>query len=143
MFFMRRIAVRLVLAGVGFAGAIGVACGGGSSGASPADASSPAEDEGVDASCAGVDAVAATVGFPAKCEECIAASCCGPFQTCFADPNCTTVEICTGDCIEKQGMSPLTCATKCAADTDSGTVQTEADDLNTCIVTKCPTPCNP
>lgn len=132
-----------------------------SSSKSPAQDAGPSSDSGsaadvattdtgsadagsADASCNGLQAAATMIGFPAKCEECIAANCCMPsFTTCWADPGCQTVELCTGNCIEKQGMSPLTCATSCAAETDSGTVKAEADALNQCIVTMCPTPCNP
>jgi hypothetical protein len=107
---------------------------------SPTDAAPESEAAIV---CMGLDATAAQVGFPPQCEACMAASCCMLYETCFNDPGCKVVEICTGNCIEQQGMSPLTCATQCAADTDSGSVKAEAQGLNTCIVTKCPTPCSP
>jgi hypothetical protein len=100
-------------------------------------------DAGEDAACVGLDAATAMIGFPAKCEDCLATSCCAVFNPCWSDPACQAVELCTGDCIEKQGMSPLTCATKCGAETDSGATQTAANALNQCIVTMCPTPCNP
>jgi hypothetical protein len=163
-------ALGACLTRIGLLWTAGVACGSASStpgpvadGASPRDSSheaatpdASAADAGPDAGptdaapesdvaivCMGLDATAAQVGFPPLCEACMAANCCTPYETCFNDPGCKAVEICTGNCIEQQGMSPLTCATQCAADTDSGPVKAEAQGLNACIVSKCPTPCTP
>jgi hypothetical protein len=103
------------------------------------------------APCEGLDAVAAQIGFPPICQACIGAKCCSQFQTCFADDGCASIETCTGDCIEKMGMSPLSCADKCMAESDAsveggaaedGGPIIEATDLNACIVGQCPVPCS-
>jgi hypothetical protein len=122
---MRLKGIVVGFASVCFAGAISLACG--SSGNDKSDGGG-----GVP----GLEAAAATIGFPPACETCIGANCASQFETCWADSACMNIEICTGECIEKEGKTPSTCSTEdCAS--DSGTVAS----LNECIVDLCPNQC--
>jgi len=76
---------------------------------------SDAQDEEAAPPCDGLDAVAVNNDIPAACAACIGANCCDPFETCWADTLCASVETCTVDCIEQQGGSPLSCSQKCMA----------------------------
>jgi hypothetical protein len=137
---MRTKAMFAGLLSAGFLGALSPACGS----ATPSDGgggdSGPVDDSSGGA-VPGLDAIAQTVGFPPKCEECIGKNCGEQFEACLADDSCKSIEICTGKCIEKQGMAGLSCLTSVC--TDGGPLATDVSALNECITGDCATECNP
>jgi hypothetical protein len=132
---MKLTTIFVGLAGVCFLGAMSLACGGSSSKSESDGGTSHEASEG-DGNVPGLAAAAKTIGFPADCEACIGTNCASAFEACWPDSECMKTEICTGQCIEKDGGTPLSCSTV-TCPSDGGAVMT----LNECIVGFCANQC--
>jgi hypothetical protein len=133
---MKLKAIFVGLAGVCLLGGMSLACGSSSKSDNGTDGGTSDDASPVDGEAPGLAAAAKTIGFPPMCESCINTHCASEFEDCWAESRCKKIEICTGECIEKEGGTPLACTTgTCAADSGPGSA------LNMCLVGECAKPC--
>jgi hypothetical protein len=72
------------------------------------------------------------------CADCIDMNCCGPVDSCFADPICAGLYSCAADCSLEPDIN------QCVADTCPGCTSAvnAFNAIGECITTECQTPCS-